>query len=128
MGKESEKPDRLASWFSTPGGEEGPSSPWGVTMQNDARNQPGPTGTDPSSGRARPAGEARPGAGPEKPLPLSGLRVIDVGTFLAGPYAASIMGEFAAEVPNTAAGPCVRAAAAVGCARAEDLPDTAAAP
>jgi succinyl-CoA:(S)-malate CoA-transferase subunit A len=34
----------------------------------------------------------------EKPLPLSGLRVIDVGTFLAGPYAASIMGEFGAEV------------------------------
>jgi len=34
----------------------------------------------------------------EKPLPLSGIRVIDVGTFLAGPYAASIMGEFGAEV------------------------------
>jgi succinyl-CoA:(S)-malate CoA-transferase subunit A len=34
----------------------------------------------------------------EKPLPLSGLRVIDVGTFLAGPYAASILGEFGAEV------------------------------
>jgi len=33
-----------------------------------------------------------------KPLPLSGIRVIDVGTFLAGPYAASIMGEFGAEV------------------------------
>jgi crotonobetainyl-CoA:carnitine CoA-transferase CaiB-like acyl-CoA transferase len=31
-------------------------------------------------------------------LPLSGLRVIDVGNFLAGPYAASIMGEFGAEV------------------------------
>ena len=31
-------------------------------------------------------------------LPLSGIRVIDVGTFLAGPYAASIMGEFGAEV------------------------------
>jgi succinyl-CoA:(S)-malate CoA-transferase subunit A len=33
-----------------------------------------------------------------KPLPLSGIRVIDVGTFLAGPYAASILGEFGAEV------------------------------
>jgi succinyl-CoA:(S)-malate CoA-transferase subunit A len=31
-------------------------------------------------------------------LPLRGLRVIDVGTFLAGPYAASILGEFGAEV------------------------------
>jgi crotonobetainyl-CoA:carnitine CoA-transferase CaiB-like acyl-CoA transferase len=31
-------------------------------------------------------------------LPLSGVRVIDLGTFLAGPYAASIMGEFGAEV------------------------------
>jgi succinyl-CoA:(S)-malate CoA-transferase subunit A len=31
-------------------------------------------------------------------LPMTGVRVIDVGTFLAGPYAASIMGEFGAEV------------------------------
>lgn len=31
-------------------------------------------------------------------LPLAGVRVIDVGTFLAGPHAASIMGEFGAEV------------------------------
>ena len=31
-------------------------------------------------------------------LPLDGIRVIDLGTFLAGPYAASIMGEFGAEV------------------------------
>jgi crotonobetainyl-CoA:carnitine CoA-transferase CaiB-like acyl-CoA transferase len=35
---------------------------------------------------------------PETPLPLAGIRVIDVGTFLAGPYAASILGEFGAEV------------------------------
>jgi succinyl-CoA:(S)-malate CoA-transferase subunit A len=34
----------------------------------------------------------------ETALPLAGLRVIDVGNFLAGPYAASIMGEFGAEV------------------------------
>jgi Predicted acyl-CoA transferases/carnitine dehydratase len=34
----------------------------------------------------------------EAALPLAGVRVIDVGTFLAGPYAASIMGEFGAEV------------------------------
>jgi crotonobetainyl-CoA:carnitine CoA-transferase CaiB-like acyl-CoA transferase len=31
-------------------------------------------------------------------LPLSGIRVLDVGNFLAGPYAASILGEFGAEV------------------------------
>ena len=31
-------------------------------------------------------------------LPMSGIRVLDVGTFLAGPHAASIMGEFGAEV------------------------------
>ena len=31
-------------------------------------------------------------------LPMAGVRVIDVGNFLAGPYAASIMGEFGAEV------------------------------
>ncbi len=31
-------------------------------------------------------------------LPLSSIRVIDVGNFLAGPYAASILGEFGAEV------------------------------
>ena len=30
--------------------------------------------------------------------PMSGLRVIDVGTFLAGPYAASMLGEFGAEI------------------------------
>src|SRR5271167_4952125 len=31
-------------------------------------------------------------------LPMSGVRIIDVGTFLAGPYAASILGEFGAEI------------------------------
>src|SRR5271165_5804465 len=31
-------------------------------------------------------------------LPMSGVRVIDVGTFLAGPYAAPILGEFGAEI------------------------------
>ena len=31
-------------------------------------------------------------------LPLAGVRVIDVGNFLAGPYAATLMGEFGAEV------------------------------
>ena len=31
-------------------------------------------------------------------LPMSGIRVIDVGTFLAGPYAASVLGEFGPEI------------------------------
>ena len=34
----------------------------------------------------------------DAPRPLSGIRVIDVGNFLAGPYAAAMMGEFGAEV------------------------------
>jgi len=34
----------------------------------------------------------------ESPRPLTGIRVIDVGNFLAGPYAAAMMGEFGAEV------------------------------
>ncbi len=34
----------------------------------------------------------------DPPLPLRGIRVVDVGNFLAGPYAASILGEFGAEV------------------------------
>jgi succinyl-CoA:(S)-malate CoA-transferase subunit A len=37
-------------------------------------------------------------APPDASLPLSGIRVLDVGNFLAGPYAASILGEFGAEV------------------------------
>jgi len=35
---------------------------------------------------------------PKPQLPLSGVRVIDVATFIAAPYAAGIMGEFGAEV------------------------------
>ncbi len=35
---------------------------------------------------------------PQDKLPMSGIRVIDLGTFLAGPYAASVLGEFGAEV------------------------------
>lgn len=31
-------------------------------------------------------------------LPMSGIRILDLGTFLAGPHAASIFGEFGAEV------------------------------
>jgi crotonobetainyl-CoA:carnitine CoA-transferase CaiB-like acyl-CoA transferase len=35
---------------------------------------------------------------PETPLPLEGIRVLDIATFLAGPFCSSIMGEFGAEV------------------------------
>jgi len=35
---------------------------------------------------------------PGADLPLAGVRVIDVGNFLAGPFAATLMGEFGAEV------------------------------
>ena len=41
-------------------------------------------------------GDPKPGTEPR--LPLSGIRVIDVATFIAAPYAAGIMGEFGAEV------------------------------
>lgn len=34
----------------------------------------------------------------DTPRPLDGIRVIDVGNFLAGPYAAAMMGEFGADV------------------------------
>ena len=39
-----------------------------------------------------------PGSASAPTLPLRGVRVVDVGNFLAGPYAASIMGEFGAEL------------------------------
>lgn len=34
----------------------------------------------------------------EAGLPMAGVRVLDLGTFLAGPHAASVLGEFGAEV------------------------------
>jgi succinyl-CoA:(S)-malate CoA-transferase subunit A len=34
----------------------------------------------------------------KRPLPMDGVRILDLGTFLAGPHAASIFGEFGAEV------------------------------
>ncbi len=39
-----------------------------------------------------------PAEAADGPLPLTGVRVVDVGNFLAGPHAASILGEFGAEV------------------------------
>ncbi len=67
-------------------------------MRTDARDQPRIPETNEIAAQARSSEAERPGEAAEKPLPLSGIRVVDVGTFLAGPYAASIMGEFGAEV------------------------------
>jgi succinyl-CoA:(S)-malate CoA-transferase subunit A len=53
------------------------------------------TPTQPES-TTTPSGQG--GVASETPLPLAGIRVIDVGNFLAGPYAASVMGEFGADV------------------------------
>jgi succinyl-CoA:(S)-malate CoA-transferase subunit A len=54
--------------------------------------------TNEKAAKAPPSAAERAGDAAKKPLPLAGIRVIDVGTFLAGPYGASIMGEFGAEV------------------------------
>ncbi|MGE5756892.1 MAG: CaiB/BaiF CoA transferase family protein [Planctomycetaceae bacterium] len=67
-------------------------------MQTDSGNQTRTPQTREVAAQVRPSEEGRPGDASEGPLPLSGIRVVDVGTFLAGPYAASIMGEFGAEV------------------------------
>jgi succinyl-CoA:(S)-malate CoA-transferase subunit A len=63
---------------------------------SDENDQNHPENTTPSGEPAlNPAHEADAEAAK---LPMSGVRVIDLGTFLAGPYAASILGEFGAEV------------------------------
>jgi len=49
--------------------------------------------TEASSERERSESSAE-----KRPLPMAGVRIIDLGTFLAGPHAASIFGEFGAEV------------------------------
>ena len=60
-----------------------------------AANSTGALGSSSGSGSRQEAAEQE--RSPDS-LPMSGLRVIDVGTFLAGPYAASMLGEFGAEI------------------------------
>jgi succinyl-CoA:(S)-malate CoA-transferase subunit A len=67
--------------------QSGDSSASGDTPQGDSV----PTAShEPRQAQDRPSESER--------LPMSGVRIIDVGTFLAGPHAASILGEFGAEV------------------------------
>ncbi len=56
-----------------------------------------PADRDPN-GRSRESAQDQERTREDDTLPMDGLRVIDVGTFLAGPYAASMLGEFGAEV------------------------------
>lgn len=60
-------------------------------------DEPAASGDGTGSGDAASSADA-PSVATSTDLPLTGVRVIDVGNFLAGPYAASIMGEFGAEV------------------------------
>ena len=52
----------------------------------------------PENEEARTTREGGAGQPETEKLPMSGVRILDLGTFLAGPYAASIFGEFGAEV------------------------------
>jgi succinyl-CoA:(S)-malate CoA-transferase subunit A len=57
-----------------------------------------PANDPPAADPPRPDAADQERSAENEQLPMSGLRVIDVGTFLAGPYAASILGEFGAEI------------------------------
>ena len=55
---------------------------------------PPPTGSPAPAGSSAPAGPAAPAV----PPPLAGLRVLDLATLFAGPLAATLLGDFGAEV------------------------------
>jgi crotonobetainyl-CoA:carnitine CoA-transferase CaiB-like acyl-CoA transferase len=66
------------------------------TQDSDVKeSQPG--AGDTQAGDSSSQAKALPSDEP-KGLPLDGVRVVDVGNFIAGPYAASILSEFGAEV------------------------------
>jgi succinyl-CoA:(S)-malate CoA-transferase subunit A len=57
-----------------------------------AHSQPGAEDPDHTTG------EQQPAAAKSQERPLDGIRVLDVGNFVSGPYAASVLSEFGAEV------------------------------
>lgn len=71
-------------------------------MSEEKNNQSSPKPSEAEALGKAPSAEQATGesAGPvaAKGLPLDGVRVVDVGTFVAGPYSASILSEFGAEV------------------------------
>lgn len=71
------------------------SAPGGSASAGDSRTNNGEQGLEKARDREHDDDEC---ASENPLLPMDGLRVIDVGTFLAGPYAASMLGEFGAEV------------------------------
>lgn len=67
-------------------------------MPKRTQTPPGAEGAPPDASAARDPDPLGDDQSDRERLPMSGVRVIDVGNFLAGPYAASILGEFGAEV------------------------------
>jgi len=57
-----------------------------------AHSQPGAEDSDHTTG------EQQPATASSQERPLDGIRVLDVGNFVSGPYAASVLSEFGAEV------------------------------
>lgn len=61
-------------------------------------------------------------AGPPPPLPLSAVRVLDVGTLIAGPFGATLLGDFGAEVIKVEQPHGGDALRSVGVARVDGVP------